>query len=836
MNASRATRARPARIPAYVPNRWVRTLAFVLTGGLIVAATVIPEPQAHALPDCPEVLPSAEVVAGDTGYGLTVSRGTTPEPFDVEVVGVLHDALAPGIPLIVVEVSSPELDRVGGIWGGMSGSPVYLDGRLLGAVAYGFSWGPSSLGGVTPAEAMLRVPERPALPPPVMPAEVELPSELRALAIEEGVARTQAGTMRPLEIPVRVSGPAGAKLDRFVSSFEQRYPGTRVVRGAGGAGWEEDGAGIPTIVPGGNLAASLAIGDYTAIGIGTATYVCGDTVIGFGHPLLYDGATRLGMHGARVIRVVDDAVWGSYKLANPGPLVGTIDHDRLAAVAGRLGALPVSTAVTSAIVNLDDANTTTGRTDVIHPHELFWPILVHGWINYDLLVFDNPYVSGSSEVEWSIEGLREDGTPWQLIRSNRHADRHDLATASLVEMAMYAELLGSNPAEQVRVTSVDHQARAGTPYQALQILGRELKIEGPDGELLDARHGIELVPGTTLKLVVPLREFRGEVRTVDVELEVPADAMGYGELVISGGASMGMDGFYECFFDYFEECAEPRAGTFEELLSHLAAQPRDDELIVSLLLYGEDFHYDDEEPFSEGLLFEEEHGVPTARTTVQLDQVVTGSTYIEVFTAFEPGEPEPDEPEPDEPDPDDEVVVSGQRLGGDWNGDGAATPGWFDGGRWHLLLDDATGEVLSFSYGRATDTAVVGDWNGNGTQTVGIVRGNHWHLRTTNTGGPATLDFHYGRPTDTPVVGDWNGNGTQTVGIVRGNHWHLRTTNTSGPATLDFHYGRPTDTPVVGDWNGNGTQTVGVVRDASWLLRNSNNSGTHDLEYRPGVR
>jgi len=823
VNAFAAALARRARRPVNVPDRWTRTLAFILAGVLFMAATVLPGPQAHALPDCPEVLPVAEVAPGDTGYGLTVSRGTTPEPFDVEVVGILENALAPGIPLIVVEVDSPEIDRVGGIWSGMSGSPVYVDGQLLGAVAYGFSWGPSRLGGVTPAEAMLRVPQRPTLPPPVMPAEVELPSELRALAIEDGVARAQAGTMRPLEIPVRVSGPTGAKLDQFISSFEQRHPGTRVVRGAGGAGVEQDGAQSSTIVPGGNLAVSLAIGDYTAVGVGTATYVCGETVLGFGHPLLYDGPTRLGMHGARAIRVVDDAVWGPYKLANAGPLVGTIDQDRLAGVAGRLGSLPVTTAVTSTIVNLDDANTTTGRTDVIHPHELFWPILVHGWINYDLLVFDNPYVSGSSEVDWTIEGLREDGTTWQLLRSNRHADRYDLATASLVEMAIFAELLRSNPTEQVRVTSVDHQARAGTPYQALQILGRELKIEGPGGELIDARHGVEVVPGTTLKLVVPLREFRGEVRTVDVELEVPADAAGYGELVITGGASVGMDGFFECFFDYSEEeCSEPHAATFEELLTHLAAHPRDDELIVSLLLYGEDF-FDDEEPFIEGLRFDEDGMVPAARTSVQLDQVVTGRAYVEVYTAFEP------EPEPDD------VVVSGVRLVGDWNGDGTATPGWFDGGRWHLLLDDATGEVLRFSYGRATDTPVVGDWNGNGTQTVGIVRGNHWHLRTTNTGGPATLDFRYGRATDTPVVGDWNGNGTQTVGVVRGNRWYLRTTNTGGPATLDFRYGRATDTPVVGDWNGNGTQTVGVVRDTTWLLRNSNSAGAHDLAYRPGV-
>ena len=87
--------------------------------------------------DCPPAMPVGQLHAGMTGTGYTVSQGTEPEPFDVEVLGVLNDALAPGKDMIIVETSGPSLDKAGGVWFGMSGSPVYIDNKLVGAVAFG---------------------------------------------------------------------------------------------------------------------------------------------------------------------------------------------------------------------------------------------------------------------------------------------------------------------------------------------------------------------------------------------------------------------------------------------------------------------------------------------------------------------------------------------------------------------------------------------------------------------------------------------------------------------------------------------------------------------------
>ena len=99
--------------------------------------------QASAAPgECPTIKETSDLSAGMTGTGWTVSQGTTPEEFDVTVLGVLPDAIAPGRDMIIVETSSPAIDAVGGIWFGMSGSPVYVGGELIGAVAFGLTFGP----------------------------------------------------------------------------------------------------------------------------------------------------------------------------------------------------------------------------------------------------------------------------------------------------------------------------------------------------------------------------------------------------------------------------------------------------------------------------------------------------------------------------------------------------------------------------------------------------------------------------------------------------------------------------------------------------------------------
>lgn len=596
-------------------GRLSATLCALVGASLLVPASPVAAQAAGPL-DCPQVRQVADVSPGDTGVGYTVSRGTEPEPFDVEIVDVLDDGVGPGIPLIVVEVASPELDRVGGIWAGMSGSPVYVDGELIGAVAYGFSLAPSKLGGVTPASAMLEVPGRPTTPPPPAAASVTTSSTVQQRAVaEHGMTRSAARSMAPLDVPVRLAGPGGAKFDEAAKAFEARHPGTKVVRGASSAA----PAGDPSaIVAGGNIGVSLAYGDFTAVGVGTVTTVCDGVVTAFGHPMLYDGATHLGMHGASAVRIVDDATLGGYKLANVTGPVGTIDQDRLAAVAGRVGVMPRTTPITTTITTPDDGRTTTGRTDAVHPDSLFDAVLMHGWANFDQRALDDLYYAGTTEVAWTISGVRRSGATFQVTRANRHADTEDLSTASLIEVASAVESLHANPFEEVRITGVDYAATARAPYRALRIL-RDRVTVSVDGAPFEPVGGgeLELVPGGDVRVRVPLRPYRGDASSIitrTLRLEVPQDAEGYGAITVTGGPGGDEDAFHCLYFP--EDCTTDADG-LGELIAELGSRPRNDDLVASLVLHGD----------------EDWDGTvsPDVTAAVRLSDVVAGYADVPVF-------------------------------------------------------------------------------------------------------------------------------------------------------------------------------------------------------------
>ena len=216
--------------------------------------------------DCATPFPVADLVADQAVTGLTVSKGTTPDAFTGEVLGVLKDGIAPGLDMVMVRLTHPEIDRVGGIWAGMSGSPVYAeDGRLIGAVAYGLAFGPSPVAGVTPFEDM-----NDYLPTP--PVTLRISSKAAAkIAAGSEVTRAQASQgFAQLPMP---TGVAGIRAERLAKTRGRPYLDRMRPR----AGTTSAAAvGADTVVAGGNLAMTASYGDITIGGVGTATSVCDD--------------------------------------------------------------------------------------------------------------------------------------------------------------------------------------------------------------------------------------------------------------------------------------------------------------------------------------------------------------------------------------------------------------------------------------------------------------------------------------------------------------------------------------------------------------------------------
>ena len=181
------------------------------------------------------------------------------------------------------------------------------------------------------------------------------------------------------------------------------------------------------------------------------------------------------------------------------------------------------------------------------------------------------------------------------------------------------------------------------------------------------------------------------------------------------------------------------------------------------------------------------------------------------------------------------LTSHGTRVMGDWDGDGAETPGIFAHGQWQLWnqVVRTKGPDVTGSFGHSGDIPVVGDWNGDGVTDIGVVRDSTWYLTLgpIPTGASATVwrqftfgevtsDDHDGAPVGVPVVGDWDGNGADGIGLFDAGRWVIANSLTDLEQTRTLSFGRADDHPVTGDWDGNGADGIGVVRGRTWYLSN----------------
>lgn len=562
-------------------------LAAAAAAGLGVAPPGTAAVAVSELPgECPPVMPVSELERGMIGTGLSVVQGRDPETFDVEILGVLEDALAPGRDIVIADLSGPVIDGAGGLWAGASGSPVYVadpdsgDQELIGAVAWGLAWGQSSLAGLTPAEDMVDLLD-PSLGVTGLAASrtIPLPRRLAArMAASAGLATSSVRSLSRLKIPVSFSGVAPGRLDRVQAAIERQNLPLIAYAGAGASA----ASGGPTaeLAAGESFAAALSLGDITAAAVGTTTFICYGQAVAFGHPFFFNGDTTLAARAADTITIVQDPLFGSYKLANIAENAGVVTNDRLAGIVATLGDGPASTPVTSNVTDLDRSKSRSGQSDVVLPEFTGFLTFLHLLSNIDVTI--DRIGPGSSEMTYSIAGTRGDGSPWELTRSTRFASRWDIAFESVWEAAIGVELLGSFSDEGVEITGVDvPQVDVKKAFEQYNLT----KVLVWNGRGFVKRDVIFGHPGQTILLRAVLTpKHRTGTENVDLELRVPARARRSGFIEVFGGASAGAE--IPCFFDD-EECGEDGgAASFDDVLTALQKQPRSDVLVARLRLGG----------------------------------------------------------------------------------------------------------------------------------------------------------------------------------------------------------------------------------------------------------
>jgi SpoIVB peptidase S55 len=598
-------------------RRLSAVLGLLLFGALAPAAVAAPPPAV-----CPTLtMPIADVIAQSAGTasfhatGWTVSDGTEPEEFDVTVVGVLDDGIAAGVDMIMVEVSGPAIDKAGGIWAGMSGSPVYSDGgEFIGAVAYGLSFGPSKIGGLAAGADMVDVLEG-NLPPAANLRKI--PAALRKEMVATGAvtARQAASGPERLRTPLAVSGLGAGRLNAFANRLAGHERFIPYVAGAAAAPPEP---GNPAdIKPGGNFAAALSYGEITAAGVGTTTLVCGDEAVAFGHPFNFDGPTALSVHTADAILIQDDPVGSPFKLANIGGTVGTLDQDRLSGIRGVFGAAPAPVLVQSRVNggDFDDHETRVNRTQEAPDIAAF-----HVVSNIDSEI--DRISGGTSTVGWTVTGTAG-GKQFSLTRNNKFADPFDISFFTPDEMFFMLAAVAQNPFVDVKFDQVKVDAQVQFPFREYRITKVEQRVGG-DWEEIEG--SITAAPGATLRVRALLAQDRSTtpIAPVEFSLKVPATASGEGTLDIVGGAGGG--GGEE---GMVTESGEPE--TFDELLDMIRKTPQNNQIVATLTFFGggggEGGEGGGESP-----------AVPPVKQTKDTAEVVSGGASISVSI---PGEEPP---------------------------------------------------------------------------------------------------------------------------------------------------------------------------------------------------
>ena len=304
------------------------------------------------------ILPLDQVKAGMKGKGRSVFQGNRIEEFDVEIIGVLKN-VQPKKSIILARLKGGILDEAGVI-SGMSGSPVYVDGKLIGAVAYSYgTFVKEPIAGITPIGEMMAISEKRKKGPvfsPQVPVKKHLTlDELFMLNkdffLSKAVFHSEGRALKPLSIPLVFSGFSSYAFEQS-RSFFSNLGFNPVMSAFSGQSLETISPPDLTLREGGPVAIQLVSGDLDMSAVGTVTYIDGSKVLAFGHPLYNLGAVDYAMTKAKVITVVP-SLMSSFKLAVPDSLVGKFTQDRSSGLLGELGKIPRLVPVNIRIMDSD---------------------------------------------------------------------------------------------------------------------------------------------------------------------------------------------------------------------------------------------------------------------------------------------------------------------------------------------------------------------------------------------------------------------------------------------------------------------------------------------------
>lgn len=487
----------------------LKVLGLILALGLSAAGAAQPTPP---------IMPLGEVRPGMLGVGKTVIAGQKVEEFQFEVMDIMQAGGGPvGVDrLIMFRMYGPLVDRTGGSAAGMSGSPLYINGRLVGALSAAFIWQTPrrdiALG--TPIEEMLKVLERRR---PTTGQQPRVYQATRPFVVNgrtfNRVVIGGDGTGLPRRSENMASGtavatPAVAMFARGLSASAERIlarllepQGHELLQGHGGRG---DFAAEP-IVPGSSVGIQQVRGDVDFGGVCTVTTRIGNRVLVCGHPWDNQGDVEYVLTASEILSVVR-TLPRPFKVGNLGAMIGTIDQDRAGAIAGTLGPMARLFNVRVIVTDMDTGSRVQVGAHVVRRKDLvrlFAPLVA-------LSATERARAQAGGEGTATVKlTLRARGLPTPIVRENVFYSSRDVATASVLdvvtamELAFYNEFRRLDPIDLTLETSLTRRRTTASIVDAE----------------VDTR---EVAPGGDLRVRVTLQPYQGEaVVTRDVVVQVP---------------------------------------------------------------------------------------------------------------------------------------------------------------------------------------------------------------------------------------------------------------------------------------------------------------------------
>jgi hypothetical protein len=514
-------------------------VTFVALAGL--SALVVAAPQGP-LQGPAGSMGAEDIRPGMVAIGRTVFDGTRVEEFKAHILGVLENVIGTHRNLILARLEGGPLANTGVI-AGMSGSPVYIDGRLIGAVSYALgAFSKEPIAGITPIAEMTDATSFGDVRPPASRVQLDLPltrenltvalrkalnwnrpfvdnpqdAQLQGARAVAGLAGSQLGTLlRPIATPLVMSGFEPELSDLFGSAFSSQgfVPSGAGLGGARAGEMPFDGP----LKPGDAVGVMLVNGDLQMGGTGTVTHIDRDRVYAFGHPLYNLGPTEFPMTRAYVYTVLP-SLFSSFKLSTTGEVIGTFLQDRATAIAGRLGAGPRMIPVTLNLES-DRGGKRAFHFEVVND-QLFAPLMTYAAILNTFSSYERQFGATTFAVKGQAMVKGHDAIDFDDLFSTGQSGMD--ASAYVVAPLTY---LLANDREKVQIDGLTLTVASSEQPKTATV--ERVWLDDPRARA-----------GRTVPLKVLLRTYRGAEVVKTIPIEIPANASGSLSVVVADGARL----------------------------------------------------------------------------------------------------------------------------------------------------------------------------------------------------------------------------------------------------------------------------------------------------------